>query len=118
MSMSIDARRVEGVLAASGLPDAEISARVADIGHDAVAEVLLAEIVDRAALLTAPSEQFVVQCDLGFGGERLGYLLRWGDNALLVEKGWDAEAAVTIRQDLIDLLREIFGPMGPCTRVL
>jgi MycE methyltransferase N-terminal len=111
--MSTHSSVIESALLAAGLPDAEISARVAAIGPGAVAEVMMAEVVSRAALLTAPSDTFVIQCDLGFDGERLGYVLTVGDGDPRVEKGWNADAAVTIRQDLVDLLRELFGPLGP-----
>jgi hypothetical protein len=111
--MSTGANIVERVLVAACLPDAEIADRVTDIGPDTVAEVLLAEVASRAVLLNGPSDKFVIQCGLGFGGERLGYLLTLGDGAPSVGKSWDDNAAVTIRQDLVDLLRELFGPMGP-----
>src|SRR6478672_933120 len=42
-----------------------------------------------------------IQCDLGFGGERLGYLLTLGDGAARVEKGWDSDAAATLLAPLI-----------------
>jgi hypothetical protein len=75
--MSTDTPLIESILLAASLPDAEISARVANIGPDTVAEVMLAEVACRAALLNGPQLKFVIQCDLGFGDERLGYLLRW-----------------------------------------
>jgi hypothetical protein len=37
------------------------SARVADIGPDTVAEVMLAEVACRAALLNGPPDKFVIQ---------------------------------------------------------
>jgi SAM-dependent methyltransferase len=111
--MSTGTQIVESVLLAADLPDIDIAARVTEIGPDAVAEVLLAEVASRASLLNGPSDKFVIQCDLGFGGEHLGYLLTVGDGAPSAEKGWDGNAAVTIRQDLVDLLRELFGPLGP-----
>jgi hypothetical protein len=40
--MSTDTALIESVLLAAGLPDAEIAARVADIGPDIVAEAMLA----------------------------------------------------------------------------
>jgi demethylmacrocin O-methyltransferase len=111
--MSTDTSLIESILLAASLPDAEISARVANIGTDTVAEVMLAEVACRAALLNGPQLKFVIQCDLGFGDERLGYLFTLGDGVPHVEKGWDGEAAATVRQDLVDLLRELFGPAGP-----
>jgi hypothetical protein len=111
--MSTDTALIESVLLAAGLPDAEVAARVADIGPDIVAEAVLAEVVCRAALLDGPADKLVIQCDLGFDGQRLGYLLVLGDSRPYVEKGWDGEAPAIIRQDLEDLLRELFGPPGP-----
>jgi demethylmacrocin O-methyltransferase len=111
--MSTDPALIENVLRAAGLPADEMSARVAEIGSNAVAAVLVAEVASRAALLNTAAHKFVVQCDLGFGGDRLGFLLTVGDGRPRAEEGWDAEAHATIRQDLLDLLRELFGPAGP-----
>ncbi|AEV71615.1 hypothetical protein MycrhN_0987 [Mycolicibacterium rhodesiae NBB3] len=111
--MSTKPTVIESVLLAAGMPDAEIAARIADIGPAATAEVLLAEVVSRASLLNGPSEKFEIQCDLGFDKERLGYVLTVGNGDPTVEKGLNTDAAVTIRQDLVDLLRELFGPVGP-----
>ena len=90
-----------------------MSARIAEIGPDTVAEVLLAEVSDRAALLPGPSGMLVIQCDLGFNGERLGYVITLGNGGPTLGKGWDSEASATVRQDLLDLARELFGPVGP-----
>jgi len=111
--MSAETMRVENILLAASLPDVEISARVADIGPDVVAEVLLAEVACRAALLEGPADRLAIQWDLGFAGERQGYLLVLGDRGAYLEKGWDGKAPAAIRQDLVDLLREVFGPPGP-----
>ena len=109
--MSNDTTLIEQVLLAASSPDVET--RVTDLGPDAVAEVLLAEVVDRAALLHGPAQTLVVQVDLGFAEARLGYLLTLGDDTPRVEKGWSDKASATVRQDLVDLLRELFGPVGP-----
>jgi hypothetical protein len=42
--MSTGTPLIESILLAAGLPDAEISARLADIGPDNVAKVMLAEV--------------------------------------------------------------------------
>ncbi len=111
--MLTDDSLIKSILAAAGLPDAEISARVADIGPDDVAEVMVTEVACRATLLSRPGDRLMIQYDLGFGGGRLGYLLTLRDGAPYVEKGWSGDAAATVRQDLVDLLRELFGPAGP-----
>lgn len=104
---------IERILVAAGLPDAEIAARVADIGPDNVADLLVAEVASRAVLLTISRDRVVIQFDLGFGDDRLGYLLTLYDGAFEAEKGWDSDAVATVRQDLVDLLHELFGPPGP-----
>ncbi|BBY26353.1 class I SAM-dependent methyltransferase [Mycolicibacterium sediminis] len=109
--MSNDPTLIEQVLLAASSPDAE--ARVTGLGPGAVAQMLLDEVADRAALLLGPADRLVVQIDLGFAEERLGYLLTLGDGAPRAEIGWDDEAPATVRQDLVDLLRELFGPVGP-----
>ncbi len=111
--MPTDSTVTERVLIAAGLPDSEISARVVDIGPDKVAEAMLSEVAGRAALLLGPREKFLVQWDLEFQGDRLGYLLTVGEGDPRVEKRWDDEASATVRQDLVDMLRELFGPKGP-----
>ena len=113
--MSTDGSLIEKTLLAASLSDPEISARVAGIGPDNVAQALLSEVASRAALLTTrqPDGRFVIQCDFGFDGERLGYLLTLDGGVLGVEKRWDKSADATIRQDLVDLLQELFGPVGP-----
>jgi demethylmacrocin O-methyltransferase len=111
--MSTDTALVESILLTACFPDPDITARVVNIGADNVAEAMLAEVASRAALLSGPTDKLVIQCDLGFGGERLGYLLNVGNGGASVEKGWDGEASATVRQDLVDLLRELFGPVGP-----
>ncbi len=111
--MSDDTTLIERVLVAASLPEAEISARVADIGADLVAEAMLAEVACRVALQDGPAEELSIQYDFGFTGSRLGYLLVLGGHGPQVEKGWDATAPAAIRQDLVDLLRELFGPPGP-----
>lgn len=110
--MSGDPQLAENVLVAADLPDSDAAARIVEVGPDAIAGFLLTEVVSRAALLNGPTDVFVVQFDLSFGGERLGYVMTVGGGAPAVERGWNGGAAVTIRQDLMDLLRELFGPSG------
>lgn len=111
--MSTDSALIEKILLVACLSDVEISTRVADIGPDIVGEALLAEVACRAALLDGPVGNLTIQCDLGFGGERLGYILTLGDHHAYVETGWHSETSATVRQDLVDLLRELLGPPGP-----
>ena len=78
---------IESILLAARCPTPQISAQVANIGPDTVAEVMLAEVASRAALLQlGPQLKFVIQCDLGFGDERLGYLFTLGEQVLPTSK--------------------------------
>jgi demethylmacrocin O-methyltransferase len=79
--MSTDPALIENVLRAAGLPADEMSGRVATIGPETVAAILVAEVASRAALLNTAAHKFVVQFDLGFGEDRLGFLLTVGDGA-------------------------------------
>ena len=87
--MSATTSLIEDILAAASLSDADASARVSDLGPGAVAEVLLDEVASRAALVYGPAQRLIVQCDLGFGAERLCHLLTLGDGDPRVEKGSD-----------------------------
>ncbi|MEB3049487.1 class I SAM-dependent methyltransferase [Mycolicibacter sp. MYC123] len=111
--MPTDSTLIDDILVAACLPDRGISACVADIGPRIVGEAILAEVACRASLLDGPIDEVAVQCDLGFDGERLGYILTLGNYCAYAETGWHREAPVTIRQELVDLLRELFGPPGP-----
>ncbi|ORA76732.1 hypothetical protein BST28_20635 [Mycolicibacter kumamotonensis] len=111
--MSTDSTLIENILLAACLADPDISGRVADIGPNIVGEAILAEVACRAALLGGPLDELAIQCDLGFRGERLGYTLILGDHRAHIETGWYNEAPATVRQELVDLLREVFGPAGP-----
>jgi hypothetical protein len=61
--MSIDGSLIEKILLAASLSDPEISARVAGIGPDNVAQALLSEVASRSALLSTPDGRFVIQCE-------------------------------------------------------
>ncbi|GFG81734.1 class I SAM-dependent methyltransferase [Mycobacterium paragordonae] len=113
IALSNDTSPIERLLLAATLPEPEISARVADLGPDVVAEALLAEVACRAGLINGPTDGVVIQCDLGFGDSRLAYHFVLDGDGAHVEKGWYEQASAILRQDLVDMLREVFGPPGP-----
>ena len=91
--MSPDTELIEEILLAATLPDAQISARVADIGPDVVAEAMLAEVACRAALLDALNHQ--EQIRNGNDGPSMTELtvtaVHLHHNLALIEKGLNTE---------------------------
>ncbi|KOG32275.1 class I SAM-dependent methyltransferase [Streptomyces resistomycificus] len=110
MKPVLDDRRLADLITLADRPPGEADAAIADLGASTVAEALLAEVSSRARLLSDPPEKVAVQFDLGFGGERLHYLLALGPGTREVEPGHDPLAPVTYRQDLSELLRAVFSP--------
>ncbi|POX49995.1 class I SAM-dependent methyltransferase [Streptomyces sp. Ru72] len=111
--MDIDQLLIENVISAATAPASEISARVADLGPATVAEVALAEVAGRAALHGRPAiEQVGIQFQLAFGSARLDYVVHLGPEKIAIEASSSEDAPVTIKQDLVDLLYETFGPAG------
>jgi hypothetical protein len=96
---------IEEVLAVAARPE---HAGVAKLGPAAVAELVLAEVVALTQVLPGPEEKVPVQWDLGFGADRLGYVMTGAG----VEPGWHDDADVVIRQDLVELLRAVYGEPG------
>ena len=93
------------MLAVAARPD---HAAVAGLGPATVAELVLTEVAALAQLLPGPEEKVPVQWDLGFGADRLGYVM----TDATVEPGWYDGADVVIRQDLTELLGAVYGEPG------
>jgi MycE methyltransferase N-terminal len=77
-----------------------------------VAALVLDEVLDRAALFDSPAAPVTVQFDLGVTAERLGYVVTVGPDRRAVQPGWAAEPAVTVRQDLVELVHAVYGSSG------
>jgi len=91
----------------------ETAMRLHAIDADLAARTVLEEIVARAALFPGPSTPFVVQFDLGVPGERLGYRVTVSPEGGDVLPGWEQDPPwLTVRQDLAELLRAVYGPPG------
>jgi demethylmacrocin O-methyltransferase len=103
---------VESVLAIAAQPERAACAATAEHGPAAVAEVVLAEVAALAGMLPGPDEKVPVQWDLGFGDERLGYVMAVGADGATVEPGWHDGVDVVIRQDLTELVRAVYGEAG------
>ncbi|MEU0074306.1 hypothetical protein ABZ027_32930 [Streptomyces sp. NPDC006332] len=110
MKPVMDDHRLAELITLADRPPGEADAVIAEWGASTVAEALLVEVSSRARLLSDPPEKVTVQFDLGFGGERLHYLLTLGPGTWEVEPGHDPLAPVTFRQDLAELLRAVFSP--------
>lgn len=97
---------------ADGTPD-DTAARLAGEDPHRVASALLTEIGWRARLFDGPPTPVTVQFDLGVPQGRLEYLLTVDDDGGKVEPGRLDDPLVTVRQDLGELLRAVYGPAGP-----
>jgi hypothetical protein len=103
---------IESVLAIASRPEDAAYDATAEQGPAKVAEVLLTEVAELTRMLPGPDEKVPVQWDLGFGGERLGYVMTIDGDGATVEPGWHEGADVVIRQDLTELLRAVYGEAG------
>ena len=112
MPNKLDHTLTETVIAAAAAPDAKIAAIVAQLGAATVADALFAELASRAELVSGPTNEVPIRYDLSFGDEQVLTTLHLSDGMLRVEHGAREEAAATVKQGLVDLLREVFGPAG------
>jgi demethylmacrocin O-methyltransferase len=91
---------------------AESQARLAAADQDAVARATLGEMLERTRLGDQPVAPVTVQLDLGVPGGRLPYLVHLGPEGSGVEPGSQDKPRVTLRQELWELVRAVFGPPG------
>lgn len=103
---------VEDLLEIAEGPDPTVLDGISHYGPRPIAEILLAEVIDRAQFFTRPKEDVSIQFDLGFGHQRLGYALHFCGTSTNVVADWLHDPPLTIRQDLGELLRALFGPPG------
>lgn len=99
-------------------PFAETTDRIRAHGPALVAEAAMAEIAERMELTAGPSGPVRVQFELRCAGSAFRYVLDAGD-PVGVEAGCHDDPWVTIRQDLGELVHELFGPESgyrPATR--
>jgi len=113
MSLAVDDVLIESLISIAEGSDADSAAKIAELGAERTAEAVLSEVASRARLLTEPTDKVPVQFDLGFAGDRFGYVLTVGAGVCEVEKNWQADTPVIVRQDLVEFLRDVYGPAGP-----
>ena len=97
---------IESVLAIAAQPEEAVYQATAEQGPAKVAEVVLAEVAELTRMLPGPDEKVPVQWDLGFGGERLGYVMTVGGDGATVEPGRLEGAAVLLLEEAHGLHRE------------
>ncbi|KAA2256349.1 class I SAM-dependent methyltransferase [Solihabitans fulvus] len=112
MTLAGDDVLVADLLDIAERSDAEASAAIAGLDPERVAVAVLREIAARARLRPEPPDPVTVALDLGFADRRLGFAITLGAGKAEVAVGGDAEAPVLIRQNLVELLRAVFGPAG------
>lgn len=103
---------IERLIEVADGPPAEVATGLDGLDPDRVAAALLTEVAARAELHHGPSRPLTVQFLLCHNGHELAYRLTVGGEAGKVEPGREADPWVTIRQDLAELLGQLYGPPG------
>jgi demethylmacrocin O-methyltransferase len=93
-------------------PDSELTSRIAALGPAVVARTVLAEVASQARWSDGPAESVPVVFDLGFADGRVRFTMTVRTGSAELEPGARAGAHVIIRQELADLLREVWGREG------
>ncbi|WP_225732162.1 MULTISPECIES: class I SAM-dependent methyltransferase [unclassified Nocardia] len=88
----------------------ESAARLGEIGADAVAEAVLIEIAWRARTANPPTQPVTAVFELTYEGKQFDYLLTLGTEDPAVGPGTLADPWLVVRQDLVELLRAVYGP--------
>lgn len=91
---------------------ADTEAALAGVDVHEIAMLVLTEVASRTQFFEEPPEIIAVQFDLGYSGDRRGYRIEVGGQAVEVVAGWDESADVRIRQDLAELVRAVYGAPG------
>lgn len=111
--MSADNEFVERIARAGTASDGEVSALVAEAGLNAVASVLVDEILFRCpeAVNAMPVD---IALDLTHGAQRHRVVFRIvRDRAVEITDAGDAVIRRRLRIDVTDMIRRLFGPAGP-----
>ncbi len=112
MAIEIDFAFLSELLSLADGSAEESRLKLAGVDQDAVARAVLGELLERARLLDQPIGEVAVQLDFGVPGGRLPYVLRVGPGGGEFEPGSLEKSPVTIRQELHELVRQVFGPPG------
>ncbi|WP_328746836.1 hypothetical protein OHT57_14695 [Streptomyces sp. NBC_00285] len=99
-------------------PDAEAAARLTELGAADCAQTLLRELVSRAALFPEPVGKTTVKVSLRLGGELLGCGVTLGGGVAEVVPSAPRTAVASLAQDLVELLRAVYGAPGRYTATL
>ena len=103
----------EGLIAVADGSPAEVVTRLAALDPVRVLAAPLTEVGSRASVVLGPPHPVPVQFDLRLpGGGRVSAVLSLGPGVRSVGLGELRDPIVTIRQDLDELLRAVYGPPG------
>jgi demethylmacrocin O-methyltransferase len=108
----IDGNLIDRLLSAADEPEPVLADVIANCGPGIVADVALMEAASRMRLVDGPPEKVPVRFDVGFDGNWSGYEVVMGAGTAEVHPVPPVRARVVIRQQLTDLLRELFGTPG------
>lgn len=109
--MNLDADNILAarlIAAADGDHD-ETTARLADLGVDTAAEAVLREIEWRTRYGDRPKIPVRVVFELDYDGKRLDYLVTIGADDADITSGTLDDPWLTVRQDLVELVRAVYG---------
>ncbi|MFF4797253.1 hypothetical protein ACFY1U_02435 [Streptomyces sp. NPDC001351] len=113
------AREPENILIGlADRPDTEAAAGLAELGAARCAGTLLRELALRAALFPEPADKTTVKVSLRLGGELLGYGVTLGGGVAEVTQSAPQGALASLSQDLVELLRAVYGAPGRHTATL
>lgn len=90
----------------------DTAARLGEIGPDTVAVAVLREIAWRSRFGTAPAQPVTTVFELSHEGKRLDYVMTVGAEDPAIAAGAVHDPWLVIRQDLVELLRAVYGPPG------
>ncbi len=88
----------------------ETAARIGEIGTETVADAVLKEIAWRANYGSRPGQPVTAVFELTHEGKQLDYLLTLGAEEPAVAPGTLEDPWLVVRQDLVELLRAVYGP--------
>ncbi|MFI0982678.1 hypothetical protein ACH4SP_37420 [Streptomyces sp. NPDC021093] len=90
----------------------EVAARLRELGPDRCATALLGELSSRALLFPEPAGKTAVRATLRLGAETLEYEVVLGGGSAEVRPGPAPDALAGFTQDLVELLRAVYGAPG------
>jgi hypothetical protein len=113
MTSGMEPNELTALISAADRPADEVAAAIATAGPDRVVDTLLAEIAARTRAIGGAEEKVGVRFELSFDTDRVVRVVTAGSEVWEIGLDQEDEPLVTIRQDLVELLRAVFATGGP-----